>query len=529
MNGRKQGLITVCLLTALVWGVNLSWLRRDARLPVWDMAMHQSYALNYLSGYPTIPRVVHFWERSGNYPPLVHLMIALMFLTFHPGPHIAALVNIPATLLLFWGIYALGLELAGIRAARWACILTALIPYLIWMSRETILDYWLSAWVVAGLVLLYRSRGFENRPVSLLLGCVMALGMLTKWLFAGLVVFPLIYICVKYRLWRHPARALNCLDALLIAAVGAGIWYLPNLPKLVRYFSDNSHIGVLEGEPPVFSFQSLIYYPRLLEGYQLFAILFVLFCLACIFVFRRRTINDAGFIAAALLGGWFFLTMLQTKDPRFSMPLLGLATLIMGSWIQSWPAHRMMHFAKGALVTMLAVQAYAANFGISWLPQRMVLAQGYQGSLRWDWNVYLQDYFGILGPPRREDWKHADILSKVSEHAKQFTSVPSLALIPELPFFSAANFNLYARMRGIMLRVDHLSRADGGLHAFDGFDYVIMSEGQQGMSWTTHSAKALNKIIVDEHRIFRLLGLYPLPNGDYARLYFIQRGERPLG
>ena len=46
---------------------------------------------------------------------------------------------------------ALGLALSGPAAARWACVLSALVPYTIWLSRETVLDYWLSAWLAAAL------------------------------------------------------------------------------------------------------------------------------------------------------------------------------------------------------------------------------------------------------------------------------------------------------------------------------------------------------------------------------------------
>jgi hypothetical protein len=59
--------------------------------------------------------------------------------------------------------------------------------------------------------------------------------------------------------------------------------------------------------------------------------------------------------------------------------------------------------------------------------------------------------------------------------------------------------------------------------AFDGFNYVIMTERDQGMPWTTVSSRALNQIIVDDPRTFQLIELYLLPDGNCARLYFIRR------
>ncbi len=89
--------------------------------------------------------------------------------------------------------------------------------------------------------------------------------------------------------------------------------------------------------------------------------------------------------------------------------------------------------------------------------------------------------------------------------------------------------SLLAQLRGLPVRVDHLQSAANGIRSFDRFNYVVMTEREQGMSWSTTASAALNQIVVDEHRVFRLLGLYPLPNGDSARLYFIQRDERIAG
>jgi len=129
---RTWAWITVFTLTAVVWGLNAVWLQRDTRPPVWDMALHQSYALNYLPHAPGTAPPVPLVSRSGNYPPFVHLVIALCYAIFHPGPHVAVLANIPATLLLFWSVYMLGLDLAGISAARWACCCPASARSWVW-------------------------------------------------------------------------------------------------------------------------------------------------------------------------------------------------------------------------------------------------------------------------------------------------------------------------------------------------------------------------------------------------------------
>jgi 4-amino-4-deoxy-L-arabinose transferase-like glycosyltransferase len=519
----RMGLLTVLLLTALLWGMNILWLLHDTRPPVWDMALHQTYAFNYLDDGNAPPEdALKPWGRSGIYPPFVHLCMAALFLIFHPGPHIAALVNLPATFLLLWAVYELAKDHAGIGAARWACILTVLIPYLTWVSRETILDYWLSAWFAVSIVALRKTRGFQSRSWSLLFGCILAMGLLTKWFLAGFVLVPIIYVFVESRIWKHRERSLHFADALIISGVIAGLWYFPNIPRLVQHFGENMAIGAREGEPPVFSFQSFIYYLRLLEGYQLFGLLFVILCLACIFLWRKERISDWRFLLVTIAGGWLIMTLLRTKDPRFTMPLLGLLAVISGAWVHSWGETIFGRLVQVLVVALLMFQVYAANFGVTWLPNRLVILEGYQGSLRWDWNLYLQDYFGVFGAPKRENWKLAEILQRVVSDAKTRNAQPRLALVPDLPRFNESNFALYARILNVPVQTHHLKSVPQGISTFDGYDYAVMTEHEQGMSWTTGNSLAMNQIIVDHPEVFRLIEVYTLPTGDGARLYFIQ-------
>jgi len=516
-----RGQAIVLPVAAAVWLINTAWLMHDTRPPVWDMALHQTYAFNYVPGYGAADGV-EFWRASGNYPPFVHLAIAACYILFHPGPHIAILANLPATFLLLWAIHGLASDLAGAVAAGWACLLTAFGPYMLWMSRETVLDYWMSAWVAAALLVLLRSRAFASRTASLLMGVTIALGMLTKWLFAGFLVVPMALVCLRTRIWRDRERLINLADAILLATVGGAVWYLPNMSALLHHFAENARIGAREGEPPVFSYQSFIYYLRLLEGYQLFGILFVFLAVSAFFVLRRKRLTDGAFLLASIGGGWLAMTLLRTKDPRFTMPLLGLLAILPGAWIQSWRRGWPARLAKAALVCFVGVQAYMTNFGLRWLPQQVTIARGYRGSLAWDWNLYSQHYFHVLGPPRREDWRQSEILHRAAEHARLAGSELSMAIVPDLPRFNAANFGFYARLNGIDARVDHPQSAGRGTGAFDLYNYAVMKEGDQGMPWTTSTSPLLNKVIVDDPRTFELLGLYSLPDGDSARLYRVR-------
>src|SRR6266516_7117966 len=72
---RRLEIGVIFLLSCALWSLNAVWLSRDTEPPAWDMAVHQTYALNYLSA-ADLPSDTRFWERSGNYPPFVHIVIA---------------------------------------------------------------------------------------------------------------------------------------------------------------------------------------------------------------------------------------------------------------------------------------------------------------------------------------------------------------------------------------------------------------------------------------------------------------------
>jgi Dolichyl-phosphate-mannose-protein mannosyltransferase len=515
---------TIAGLSLAIWLINAWWLSNDTRPPVWDMASHQIYALNYLGAQYADPVNAQGAEASGMYPPFVHWLIALIFLAFGPHPAIAPLVNLPATFILLYCTYDLTSRYFDESSARWSCVLTAAIPYLIWMSRETILDYWLMALVVAGIAALLRTQGFRNRRACLAFGVIIALGLLTKWLYPIYLAFPFLYVAVRERIWKSRKQRINAFVAGLCAIILSGIWYFPRLAALSNHFAENAQVGAMEGEPEIFSFQSFIYYLRLLEGYQLFALLFAFFVLSWIAVWRKRHAHKLRFFALAVFVSWIGLTLIRTKDPRFRMPLLPLLSVAPGVWIASWRIAPITRIAKICLALLLCFQLYLTNAGVAWLPQEIVLMRGYQGSLRWDWNLYLQHYFHILGPPRVEDWKQKQILEAIRADAASSGRHLTLGFIPDMPRFSVTNFHLYARLSSIPLLIYRLVLMDRGIYPLADVDYVIATDGDQGMPWTTQTSRALTQL-VNESDVFQLLKRFPLPDGSVASLYAVDHSK----
>ncbi len=520
--GSIRTLLLVSGLTVLIWVTNAVWLSLDTRPPVWDMALHQTYAFDYVSGDASIGTRIPFWLRSGVYPPFLHLVIAFLYVLFRPDPSLAPWANLPATLILLWSVASLGRQLAGHAAGYWACVLTAAVPFLFWMSRETILDYWLSAWVAAALAALLRSEGFSRRRYSILFGGLCGLGLLTKWLFVAFMLPPWIYVCFLNRVWAEPRRRLNAAIAGTLCVAVAAPWYVPNLSRLIRFMAQNARVGELEGEPAVLSFQSFIYYLRLLEGYQLFAPMFLLLLISLPCAWKRRQQGGLCLLGTTITGAWLILTMIRTKDPRFTMPLLGLLCVLPGVWIMTLRRTRFSNAFKVLLILLLIVQTYMINFGISFLPEEVRLLKGYQGSLQWNWNLYLQHYFHILGRPQREDWQQTAVLHRIDQDATEHGLRRIVGLAPDLPRLNVLNFRLCACLLKLPCDAVRVYWTPGGIVPLEEVDYILTAEGDQGMSWTTAHSLELNQYVAQSPS-FSPVESFRLPGSRMAYLYRVER------
>ena len=88
-----------------------------------------------------------------------------------------------------------------------------------------------------------------------------------------------------------------------------------------------------------------------------------------------------------------------------------------------------------------------------------------------------------------------------------------------MPRFDTSNFYLFANLQKIPMMFGHTDSLAG----FGEFDFVIVTEKEQGMPWTTGNAATVTETVRTNPGVFKLIAIYNLPNGDNARLYFIDR------
>src|SRR5215471_18250699 len=204
---------------------NVIWTARDTRPPFWDMAAHGSGALRIYDAVarsgPAAIALISSEHLTGPYPPLYHTIIAATWSIFGKTVRVARLANLVPLAILMLATYGIGLYLLEPWTAAIAAVLVSFYPVMLWLSRETMIDYWLAALVALSMWVLLETRDFSDRTWSIVFGVTAGLGMLTKWTFFFFLILPALWFA--RRNWRNAVIA-----AVIAAAIGA-YWYIPSI------------------------------------------------------------------------------------------------------------------------------------------------------------------------------------------------------------------------------------------------------------------------------------------------------------
>ena len=491
--------ILLAVAFAYLCAANLVWISLDTRPPFWDMANHQRYALQVYEsiGGNGLRGVVAALGLTEFYPPLYHFIVAGFYAVAGLNVDSAALANLPAILILLLSTYGTGRSVMSPWTAAVAGIVVSFYPLMLWLSRETLIDYWLTAMTALAIWLLTRTSGFSDRNWSVAFGICCGLGMLTKWTFPFFVGLPFLWLA-RHR-WKH------ALVAAVIAAAIAAIWYVPAIPAMRALSTINAAGAAAEGDPSRLSWQAVVFYWRALEGYQLFLPLFVLFLAGAWSLARNFEYSWMPIVLWAA-GGWLSLLLLQNKDPRYSAPLLPAIALITVHAVEKRRALMFM------LLPLLAFQHYMVSFGIPRLPESIVLARGTEGPLKWHWNLYTQTYFGLWGPPAREDWRIEYVLDRLATPARMV----SLGMVPDIPRFDYAAFDLAIALHALEVKVNRITGLDEAAIAAN--DYLLSTKADTS-TYSAPNILAVQNYIRANPSSFVEIDSFSLPNGETILVY----------
>ncbi len=512
----RTGFLWFALGLAVVLLVHVVWTLLDDTPPIWDMAYHQLMGWEYLRAWNE-GRLWHdFASLSTYYPPLYYLVEAVVLSFLPHSALLVVLTNLPGLLLLSYCTYRLSLRFMDPFSARFAGLAPLLFPLVAWTSREALLDTSLSGFVALAALLLVRSHWLEKRGWSLLFALACAAGMLVKWTFVLFLVPP-----VLYALWSAGDRkksVLGLLDGAILATPLVFAWYLPNLQSLITRFHATSSVGNLEGDPGLGSVLAWVYYARCLSSYYLYLPLTLVFIYGTWRTVRRRQkkrgANEVqaklpvSFLWWWLGAGIVLLTLLHAKDSRYVMPLVvPLAILLIYPW-----RHR-----KGwvlGIVALAFLQFLSVSFDFFGQPVKIAFFEvandpDYQ-SMRQEWVLYESSYYGIVGPPRKENWHFREMAAALPASAK-------VGFVPDMAFFHPAALQLYGVWRGARFQVRRLGIAEPSPEDLNQVGFVVGKTGKQGIPYITSYNGEVYKQL--EALKWPIIGNWNLPDGSRAMLW----------
>jgi 4-amino-4-deoxy-L-arabinose transferase-like glycosyltransferase len=485
---------------------NLIWISLDDRPLYWDSASHATSALRIADAFEdsVLRALARIPFLTGAYPPFYQFIVALFFLVFGKTIDAAQWANVPAIAILLAATYGIARTVLKPLPAAAASLTAGFSPMALWLSRETMIDFWLMALVTVAIWVLLKTKEFSHRGWAVLFGLSCGLGMLTKWTFVFFVAGP--------ALWFARKNMKNATIAAVIAISLAAYWYIPGSAFLSGLLRFNRAQSLTEGDPNPLSFEALIFYVRALEGSQLFLPLFVAFLAGLVlllFNFERRWIP----ILLWMMGGWLGLLLFQNKDPRYTAPLLPAVALVIGLVVQKKES------LVAILLPLLLFQHYLVSFGIPLLPRAVVLARAGNGLISYNWNLYSQNFFG-WGAPAREDWKVGQVLSMVSKAG----SPVRIGLVPDIPRFDTHAFSFYITRDKLPVTVDRLVVTDESVMRMN--DYILAPEGDLTPEPGADYSPKLHDVagyLAQHPAIFHMVERFSLPNGDTIRLYRVAR------
>jgi hypothetical protein len=302
----------------------------------------------------------------------------------------------------------------------------------------------------------------------------------------------------------------NLFDATLVALPFILWWYLPNVGSLWQRFKLTGLAAVWEQDPGLASLWGWIYYPRSLSSYYLFFLLSAALAWALLRVLHRPVASTDSFLLWTALGGILLLTALKAKDPRYVMPLASPMVIIL---IRGFDTLKRRQWVPG-IVLIAFFQFIAVSFSVSPFSGKLALFEvdedtDYLGMGR-EWVFYSSDYFEVLGPPRAEDWRYAEI-------ARHFDSEARVGFVPDAVRFNPAALRLFAMEQGIQPSILRVGDRAEFMEELESLDWLVGKTGEQGISYITRYNKQVYDAV--EARNWRLVQKWNLPDGTEAVLW----------
>jgi 4-amino-4-deoxy-L-arabinose transferase-like glycosyltransferase len=363
------------------------------------MVRHLYESLQYLQLAKTAPfRLMVLYTY---YPPLTYLVSAPFYLVFGTSITTAVAANSLFLLVGVLAVYGIGRRVADSTVGLLAALLFATSPLIATQFKEFQIDGPLAAMTAVSLWLLVISPDLKKRRVSIGLGLVIGLSLLTKWTFPGIIALPFTYAATLALVRSYRERSYDrIINLVLIGVIAIAIdyaWYYPHLHQLrLDIAANNGPAAAREGDPTGLSLASLSFYASNLLNVQLYLVPTILFLVGLWHALRKRT-HQLNLLLALIAGTYVFFTIVSNKDPRYTLPMIGAIAVIAVYWTKALK-RRPRIITQSAIAAYAVITFWAISFGMPFLPKAVAVTTKQNSLTLWAQHGY------IIAQPSGQDW-----------------------------------------------------------------------------------------------------------------------------
>jgi 4-amino-4-deoxy-L-arabinose transferase-like glycosyltransferase len=596
----------ILTLAIIFVGVSLStvvWTEADKTPPPWDPADHISAGYDYYQSLAQLrfgDFARDFFYMPHFYAPLVHIVTALVFIIFGASELPGIGVNFISLALMLGAIYWTAKRLyandpAAAQEERvsvfWpgglAALLAVCYHFPAWLVHDAFLDFPLMAITAASFALLIRAGDFKNRRHAIAFGVAAGLGMLVKQTFPFFFILPALYVTVRVLAGRDRRAVVNLALAAVLAAVIAGIWYVPHMDDVLSIYRVNKVGAINENEAPLYTIGSNLFYVHALLSTQVQVPFGALFLFGLIYSIVRHR-KQSVLLYLWILSGVVAFSFVANKDARYTVPILPAVALVSISWMagpkvgkeqepreledradrqaDAKTPSRVTRALKPALAAAIVVWAVVSFINSQW--PRDGYGLSYDLPL-FSWRIFARNYYGFDHRPLPDDWSLTEIIQTVKAHRDQERAQmqpdpkastssassrqptpeetvspptkgigifddagqPILGIVVNMPQMNPSNIGLYARLLAPeragppLIYVDWLV-VESALDRLATCDYLLVRSGYGADDYVAPVERQIEEILRANPERYTKIASFAIPNNQEAIIYKIEKGAR---
>lgn len=525
--------LLVIALVVVVFSVlsSIYFVLLDERPNSWDPALHMYYSLIYYKLIQTL-NLNEIIFVSNYYPPLVHIISAIIYLFTGFSEKIAILTNIMFYFILILTVFKIAEKLYGFRVGVISAILVSLFPGIIEFQRVYMLDLALTSLFSLSIYFYISSKDFSDLKNSIFFGLTFGLCELTKW-NAFIYIVPTLFaifitnytrrcpICYKFttskeykiglktfcskkhlklymnrkEINRNRIPILNIFVALFVCLMTIGWWYIPNLKMVAFRLIYFANIGSREGDPNFLTLEGWLYYLNAILEYLQIPF-FLIFIVSVIWFFKNRLSLSWIF---SILFVYIILTLISNKDHRYILPLLPIFSIQMAVFFGDLYEKRLGKLLFSVFIIIGLVNISALTFGFPSINNKLFPNPEY---------------------PKKEDWKITEVLEIIKNSGGEGKIV---VVLPDHVYLNGQSLEFYRLSKGYKFSIYNgvYIGYDTFKNNFDKIDYIILIEPRDHVGVYGDVEEKLYKYFYSKKENFKNLANFELP--DRTNLYIYKR------